>query len=124
MLTAITLITVGLFASVLSLLLEPAWSVTFSDFPAILAWWVLASALIGTAARFFVQTYAQSLSAHSHGVVIMVLEPVWVALFAAGWFGETMSASQLGGCALIFAALLINRWAALSRAVRGWLRSR
>ncbi|MDX1633086.1 MAG: DMT family transporter [Marinobacter sp.] len=123
-LTAITLITVGLFASVLSLLLEPAWSVTFSDFPAILAWWVLASALIGTAARFFVQTYAQSLSAHSHGVVIMVLEPVWVALFAAGWFGETMSASQLGGCALIFAALLINRWAALSRAVRGWLRSR
>lgn len=122
-LTAITLVTVGLFTSVLSLLLEPAWSVTFSDFPPILVWWVVASALIGTAARFFVQTYAQSLSAHSHGVVIMVLEPVWVALFAAGWFSETMSPSQLAGCGLIFAALLINRWNVLSKALRGWFRS-
>ncbi|WP_404362167.1 DMT family transporter [Marinobacter sp.] len=117
-LTAITLLTVGAFAALLSLLLEPAWSITFSDFPPILVWWVVASAVIGTAGRFFVQTYAQSLSAHSHGVVIMVLEPVWVALFAAGWFDETMSFSQLGGCALIFAALLINRWSVLSRAVR------
>lgn len=123
-LTAITLITVGLFASVLSLLLEPAWSITFSDFPPILVWWVVASALIGTAARFFVQTYAQSLSAHSHGVVIMVLEPVWVALFAAGWFGETMNPSQMAGCGLIFAALLINRWGILSKALRGWSRKK
>lgn len=119
-LTAITLLTVGAFATLLSLILEPAWSITFDDFPPILVWWVLASAIIGTAGRFFVQTYAQSLSTHSHGVVIMVLEPVWVALFATGWFDESMSALQLGGCALIFAALLINRWAVLSRAVRGW----
>ncbi|WP_166260213.1 DMT family transporter [Marinobacter salicampi] len=122
LLTALTLLTVGGFAAVLSLILEPDWSLTFADFPPILIWWVVASALIGTAARFYVQTYAQSLSSHSHGVVIMVLEPVWVALFAAGWFRETMSGPQLIGCTLIFAALLINRWAVLSKAVRGWLR--
>ncbi|WP_372981867.1 EamA family transporter, partial [Marinobacter sediminum] len=85
--------------------------------------WILASAIIGTAGRFLIQTYAQSLSAHSHGVVILILEPVWVSLFAALWFGETMSGTQLGGCALIFAALLVNRWGALSKALKTWLRN-
>lgn len=120
-LTAITLLTVGLVTTTLSALLEP-WQATFSDFSGAMAGWIIASATIGTAGRFFVQTYAQSLSAHSHGVVILVLEPVWVALFAAVWLGETMSPTQLGGCGLIFAALLVNRWGPLSRALRGWLR--
>ncbi|MEL0028445.1 MAG: EamA family transporter, partial [Perlucidibaca sp.] len=63
------------------------------------------------------QTQAQSLSPHSHGVVILVVEPIWVAVLAAIWFGETMTGTQLAGCALIFAALLISRSAAL----RDWL---
>ncbi|MBS3804759.1 MAG: DMT family transporter [Oleiphilaceae bacterium] len=122
LLTALSLLTVGVLTAVLSLLLEPAWSLTLRDFPPILVVWVVAAGLVGTAARFYVQTYAQSLSAQSHGVVILVLEPMWVALFAALWFGETMSLSQLGGCALIFAALLINRWTLLSRAIKSWRR--
>jgi drug/metabolite transporter (DMT)-like permease len=40
----------------------------------------------------------------------MTLEPVWVAIMAAIWFGETMSPLQLMGCVLIFAAVLVSRW--------------
>ncbi|MBW7470100.1 DMT family transporter [Marinobacter sp. F4218] len=122
-LTALALLTVGLVTLVESLILEP-WQQTLVDPSPLLIWWVLASALIGTAGRFLLQTYAQSLSAHSHGVVILVLEPIWVALFAAGWFGESMSPVQLGGCALIFTALVVNRWGALGKAIKTWLRNR
>lgn len=122
-LTTIALLTVGLVTLAESLVLEP-WLPTFSNPPPLLIWWVLASAIVGTAGRFLVQTYAQSLSTHSHGAVILVLEPVWVSLFAAGWFGETMTAMQLAGCGLIFAALIVNRWSALSKALKASLRKR
>ncbi|MDK8464218.1 DMT family transporter [Marinobacter sp. SS13-12] len=120
-LTSIALLTVGVVTLIESTILEP-WTPTLENFTGMLAMWIIASAVIGTAGRFLIQTYAQSLSAHSHGVVILVLEPVWVALFAAGWFSETMSATQLAGCGLIFLALLINRWGVISRAVKGWTR--
>ncbi|WP_148862542.1 DMT family transporter [Marinobacter fonticola] len=115
-LTAIALTTVGFVTLVISSFREP-WSPTLTNAEPMLWIWVLASATIGTAGRFFVQTYAQSLSTHSHGVVILVLEPVWVALFATAWFGESMSAVQLSGCSLIFAALLINRWSAVRKLI-------
>lgn len=122
-LTSIALLTVGTVTLVESAFLEP-WTPTLRNFSGVLAMWVIASAVVGTAGRFLLQTYAQSLSAHSHGVVILVLEPVWVALFAAGWFSETMSATQLAGCGLIFLALMINRWGVISKAVKGWARKR
>lgn len=120
-LTTIALLTVGTVTLTESLLLEP-WTPTLENFSGILAGWVIASAVVGTAGRFLLQTYAQSLATHSHGVVILVLEPVWVALFAAGWFSESMSTTQLAGCGLIFLALLINRWGVLSKAIKGWAR--
>jgi drug/metabolite transporter (DMT)-like permease len=120
-LTALALLTVGLVTLVESAISEP-WAPTLNNPPPILLVWVVASAIVGTAGRFLLQTYAQSLSVNSHGVVILVLEPVWVALFAAAWFGETMSALQLAGCGLIFTALLVNRWSALRRAIKGFLK--
>lgn len=122
-LTALALLTVGVVTLVESAISE-AWAPTLSNPPPILFVWILASAVVGTAGRFLLQTYAQSLSAQSHGVVILVLEPVWVALFAAGWFGETMSTLQLAGCGLIFTALLVNRWNALTRAIKGLMKAR
>lgn len=113
-LTTIALLTVGTVTLTESVLLEP-WTPTLENFSGILAGWVIASAVVGTAGRFLLQTYAQSLATHSHGVVILVLEPVWVALFAAGWFSESMSTTQLAGCGLIFLALLINRWGCSAR---------
>jgi len=112
-LTAISLLTVGVLAGFLSFILEP-WAPLFNDFSTDLMGWLLASAFIGTALRFFIQTYAQSLSASSHGVVIMVLEPVWTALLAAVWFAEQLSGSDLVACSLIFLSLLINRWSSIS----------
>ena len=123
-LTAIVLSTVGLITLAASLALEyPALaSVPFTD-PELIGW-VLASAVIGTSGRFLLQTYAQSLSPHSHGVVILILEPVWVALFAASWFGESMTPIQIAGCGVIFTALIVNRWGVFSRAIKEQMRIR
>ena len=118
-LTAIVMLTVGTATGMLSLALEP-WRPTFSNFSMEIAWWILLSAVVGSAARFLLQTYAQSLSTHSHGVVIMVVEPVWTAIFAALWFGETMNGMQMAGCGMIFAALLISRARALQKALKSW----
>ena len=119
-LTTVVLWTVGVLATLVSATLEP-WHMAGENLSWTLAGWVLASAVFGTAGRFFIQTYAQSLSPNSHGVVIMVVEPVWTALMAAAWFGERMSLMQLAGCSLIFAALLVTRGRALRALLKGLL---
>lgn len=108
-LTIITLTSVGLVALLASLLLE-SWSRTMVQWSPALFGWLLASALIGTAARFWLQTYAQSLTTQTSGAVMLILEPLWVALFAALWFAETLLVLQWIGCLMIFLALLVNRW--------------
>ena len=117
-LTSVVLAMVGLCCTVLSLMFEE-WQPTFSHFTMPMLGWIVASAVVGTAMRFLLQTHAQSLSTNTHSVVILVIEPVWVALLAAAWFGERMNMQQLVGCLLIFAALLISRMQVL----RGWIKS-
>lgn len=112
-LTAISLSFVGIMAIVLSAYLEEWPQQTTTS----MVQWLLLSALIGTAARFLLQTYAQGMTSPSHAAVIMILEPIWTALIAAAWFNERMSSLQLIGCSLIFAALIINRWTS----VKTWL---
>ena len=77
--------------------------------------WFLASTLIASTLRFFLQIHAQSLTTPSHASVILMLEAVWAALMSAAWFGERMTLIQITGCSLIFTALLINRWHWISR---------
>ncbi len=113
-LTAVQLLVTGLITGVISLLIEQ-WN--FNQPPAIWGW-LIASALIATSLRFLIQTRGQSLAPPSHTAIIMTLEPVWTALLAALWLGETMTALQFSGCALIFFAMLVNRWPA----VRAWLK--
>jgi len=107
-LTAVVLLTVGALTTGLSAFYEP-WLPTVQAISSEMVAWVLASALLGSAARFLIQTYAQSLSAHSNGVIIMIVEPVWTASLAAFWLGERMSPQQLFGCAVILLALLVSR---------------
>lgn len=116
-LTAMVLTTVGTVSGILSLIFEP-WQPTFSNFSSEIFMWVALSAVVGSAARFLLQTYAQSLSAQSHGVIIMVVEPVWTALIASVWFAEEMSLVQIAGCALIFTALLAGKANALRKFLR------
>ncbi|WP_417224470.1 DMT family transporter [Amphritea sp.] len=105
-LTAIQLLIVGVGGIAVSAWLE-AWPDSLS--PTTISW-LLASALIATSLRFALQTYAQSLASASHVALIMTLEPVWAALLGAIIYAEVMSPLQLGGCSLIFMAMLVSRW--------------
>ena len=105
-LTAVQLSVVGGLALLISIAVEP-WP---TDVSAEVMGWLLASIVIATSLRFFLQVKAQSLAPLAHAAIIMTLEPVWTALIAAAWLGERMSGTQLAGCSLIFLALLINRW--------------
>lgn len=111
-LSAIQLAIVGLIALPLSLLWE-SWPLALTSDMIL---WLTLSVLVGTSARFLLQTYAQGLTSPAHAAVIMVLEPMWTASIAALWFDERMTTQQIIGCALIFTSLLANRWSA----VRGW----
>ncbi|RTE67681.1 DMT family transporter [Amphritea opalescens] len=118
-LTAIQLSVVGLGGILASALVE-SWPDEISHTA---IGWLLASAFIATSLRFAIQTYAQSLAPASHVALIMTLEPVWAALLAAMIYAEVMSPLQLGGCSLIFMAMLASRWRWLKPLFRS-LRSR
>ncbi|NVK39999.1 MAG: DMT family transporter [Oceanospirillaceae bacterium] len=105
-LTGIQLSVVGLIALVVSSLLEswrfaPGWDAIG---------WLMASVLIATSLRFFLQIKAQGMASASHAAIILTLEPVWTAIVGMIWLGERMGTLQVVGCSLIFLALLINRW--------------
>ncbi|MDN6296626.1 MAG: DMT family transporter [Halomonas sp.] len=113
-LTALQLLVVGVVLTPASFAFEHG---SYALTPAIWGWF-LASAILASALRFFLQIKGQSLTTPSHASIILMLEAVWTALFAALWYGETMTALQLGGCGLIFLALLINRWQWIASALR------
>lgn len=122
-LTTLVLTTVAAVTGLLSALLE-TWHIGVLAGQPMVWLWVTLSATVGTALRFYLQTYAQSLSPYSNGVIIMVLEPVWTALIAAAWFMERLSATQLLGCLMIFLALMITRWRALQGLLKSVFRKR
>jgi drug/metabolite transporter (DMT)-like permease len=113
-LTAIVLLMVALMSILLSLMLEP-WVQSLANVSSEMLGWIVVSATIGSAARFLLQTYAQSLTTHSHGVVIMVAEPLWIVLLAFIWYGEKLTINQFVGCVLIFMAMLLSRWNSVVR---------
>ncbi len=105
-LTSIQLMIVGVVGLVLSAGLE-TWN--FQQ-PTSLWLWLALSIVVSTSGRFLVQIKGQALAPASHAILILSFEPVWVAIMAAIWFGETMSALQITGCVLIFTAVLMSRW--------------
>ena len=116
-LTIIALTSVGLVALGASFFSEP-WTAVAVQWSPSLFGWIVASAVIGTAGRFWLQTYAQSLTTQTIGAVILILEPIWVALFAAVRIAETLDVLQWLGCLVIFLALLVNRWQVLRSIVK------
>ena len=119
-LTSLQLICAGIGALTVSFFME-TWPPVISQ----ATWgWILASILLASAARFLIQTYAQSMASASHTAVILVLEPIWVCIITAFWFDETMTWLQLSGCALIFFALIINRWSAVRQLIKSLLYKR
>jgi len=115
-LTSLQLMVVGVVALVISLLAEEWPQAVTGDI-----WgWLLASAIIATSLRFFLQTFAQGLAPASHAAVILTIEPIWTTLLAGVWFGEQMTTTQLVGCGLIFSALLVNRWQWVRVLIKGF----
>jgi len=104
-LTAVQLMTAGAVLLPISFFIE-SWSINTEV--SILGWFI-ASVLIGTSLRFFVQTYSLKLGPASRGALILTLEPVWVAILGMIWLGETMAGLQLLGCTLILLAVFISR---------------
>ncbi|WP_051205769.1 DMT family transporter [Oceanospirillum maris] len=105
-LTTIQMVITTVMAFAVSLAIEEwQWSFDLSIWG-----WILASGIIATSGRFLFQTKAQGMAPASHAAIIMTLEPIWAAIFASIWLNETMSGLQFMGCALIFSAMLINRW--------------
>ncbi len=114
-LSAVQVLTVGVLILPASAVLE-AWPAVV---PTSILFWLFASAIIATTLRFLVQLHGQSLTTPSHAAIILMLEPMWTALVAAWWFGETMTGLQLAGCGLISLALVTSRW----RWIRGLLKA-
>lgn len=114
-LTSIQLMIVGVVGLLLSAGLE-TWNFQQS---ASLWFWLALSILVSTSGRFLLQTKGQALAPASHAILIMTLEPVWVAIMAAIWFGESMSTWQFLGCALIFSAVLLSRWKVIWQLLKG-----
>ncbi len=105
-LTSIQLTTAGVLLLIVSFSVEGApLSISIN-----VMGWVLASALISTSLRYFLQMYAMSMAPVSHSAVIMNLEPVWASVLAVLWFNEVMTLGQAFGCSLIFLAMLVSRW--------------
>lgn len=88
-------------------------SLAFERWPqqvALSTWgWILASILIATSLRFWLQLKGQSMTSAANAALIMILEPLLTVLAAAVWYGEILSLQQMVGCALIVAALLFYR---------------
>lgn len=105
LLTSITLAAVGLLGFALAVVFErppTQWSSQG-------VFWLLASVLMGTCARFWLQTRAQQHVSPSHAALLMTLEPLWTALLGVLFLAEIMLPLQIFGCALIFIAVLIGR---------------
>ncbi|GAA1916676.1 DMT family transporter [Nocardioides marmoribigeumensis] len=64
-------------------------------------------AVVAAGGALLVQTWAQARLSSSHAAVLMVLEPVWAAVFGVVLWAESVDARTLLGGALILAAMVL-----------------
>jgi drug/metabolite transporter (DMT)-like permease len=65
------------------------------------------TAVLATAAAFFVQTWTQSIIAPAYTAVILTMEPVFAGVFAVVIGGDHLTARVLAGAGCVLAAMLI-----------------
>lgn len=68
---------------------------------------ILATALLASAAAFWIQTAAQQVIPPTRTAVILTMEPVFAGVFGFLLLGERLSARGWAGCALILAGMLV-----------------
>lgn len=98
------------FTGILALLLS--WGLdTWHGLPSLATWWwLIASALIATSLRFWLQLSGQRLTTAASAALIMLLEPLLTVVAAALWYHERMALHQILGGVLILFALGYYRW--------------
>lgn len=83
----------------------PAWSLSGSAIAA-----VLFAGVAATAAALWAQLEAQRHMSPTRAGLILALEPVFASITAWVWLGETLTALQLSGGALILAGMVVADW--------------
>jgi drug/metabolite transporter (DMT)-like permease len=68
---------------------------------------LLICGLLGTAAAFTIQSFAQRILPPTHTVLLLTLEPVFAWLTSLVFFGEILGRRSLAGAALILAGIAI-----------------
>ena len=68
---------------------------------------LLVTAVLASAAAFWIQTAAQRIIEPTRTAVILTMEPVFAGLFGFLLLGEALSARGWAGCALILAGMLV-----------------
>lgn len=111
-LAAVQLTFTGLLALLLSWGLE-----SWHGWPGLAIWdWLIASALVATSLRFWLQLSGQRLTTAASAALIMLLEPLLTVVAAALWYHERMALHQIMGGVLILFALGYYRWQLLQGA--------
>ncbi|MBE7323255.1 DMT family transporter [Nocardioides sp. Y6] len=80
---------------------------------------MLYMALVAGAAAIFVQTWAQAHLPPTRSAIIMSMEPVFAALFAVWFGGESLTSRLLTGGLLVLAAMLVVELAPRRRKIEG-----
>lgn len=65
------------------------------------------TAVLATAAAFFVQTWAQSLVSPTHVAVVLTMEPVFAGVFSVAFGEEQVTVRNVLGAVCVLAAMLI-----------------
>ncbi len=65
------------------------------------------TAVLATAAAFFVQTWAQALVSPTHIAVVLTMEPVFAGVFSAAFGAEPITVRIILGAVCVLAAMLI-----------------
>ncbi|PJG84838.1 DMT family transporter [Conservatibacter flavescens] len=71
--------------------------------------WLLASTLIATNLRYFLQTIGQKHSQIATASIMMMLEPVWTLILSIWLLDEFITLQKAVGCFLILSAILVYR---------------
>lgn len=106
-LTAIQSLVVALFSLVLAFIFQPLSEVVL---PISITFWLIMAYLVifCTLFAFYVQNYAVRRTSPTRVSLLMGSEPLFGALFAIIWLGESMSAVQIVGGGLIFLSVVIT----------------
>jgi drug/metabolite transporter (DMT)-like permease len=76
------------------------------------------TAVLATAAAFFVQTWAQSLVPATHTAVVLTMEPVFAGVFSVSLGEEQVTARLIAGAVCVLAAMLIVQLKSRRRTTR------